>query len=299
MFNEFIFEESYLSRRSTSFKKRIFRWITTKSSNLFLRSKDTISINPITTGFHEEPLTNLIKFFAKNEYSDFLIDIGANIGITSCQNGNEFDSVYMFEPNPHCFKILEVNVAMNLDLEKCNFYNFGLGLENKRSKLVVPKYNWGGAFVQDSTNSYSSEILAKKDGFKDLDSKNYFTLDIEIRKTSEALNPIFSKIGSNKRGVIKIDVEGYEYAVLSSLSEILPKSVKAIIIFESFDKHFDMQSICNRFERNIKIHKLVKHIPWKDDAPNFMRSLCFKPIINTLDPVTDNDWCGDLVLEIS
>src|ERR1039457_1398249 len=62
----------------------LFKYLTKNSTNLFLKGKDIISIYPQTVGIHEPTITSLIDHFASNGYSDFLIDIGANIGLTSC-----------------------------------------------------------------------------------------------------------------------------------------------------------------------------------------------------------------------
>ena len=147
---KFIFKENYLTIRKNSLKKRILRWNTNQSANVFLRIGDTISLDPIIKGFHEEGLSKFISYVAKNKYNDYFIDIGANIGLMSCQNKDQFKSFYMFEPNPYCFKLLEINAALNLNINKCHFFNFGLGEKNKKVKLFVPKFNWGGAFISDS-----------------------------------------------------------------------------------------------------------------------------------------------------
>ena len=69
-------------------KVLVLKKISSKKSDFFLRVKDIISHRPIVSGIHEPELTELINFYSENGYSDFFIDIGANIGITSCQNGS-------------------------------------------------------------------------------------------------------------------------------------------------------------------------------------------------------------------
>ena len=41
---------------------------------------------------------------------DFLIDIVANIGMTSVQSGLCFKEVHLYEPNPECISILKLNL---------------------------------------------------------------------------------------------------------------------------------------------------------------------------------------------
>ena len=87
----------------------LFKKITSKTLNLFLRAGDIISVHPQINGSHEPKLNSLIAAIAKEGFCDFIIDVGANIGLTSCQNGHLFKKIHMFEPNPLCYKILEVN----------------------------------------------------------------------------------------------------------------------------------------------------------------------------------------------
>ena len=99
----------FLKRR---FEHSVFRNFTRKSLNIFLRGGDIISEGPLVDGEHEGLLTKFISNSAENGMSDFLIDIGANIGLTSCKNGNGFQKVYCFEPNPLCVNILKTNLAI-------------------------------------------------------------------------------------------------------------------------------------------------------------------------------------------
>lgn len=88
-----------------------FRLLTRKKLNVFLKGGDIISEGPLIDGIYETPLTNFIDKCANNGMSEFLIDIGANIGLTSCQNGNSFKKVYCFEPDPLCVNILKTKLA--------------------------------------------------------------------------------------------------------------------------------------------------------------------------------------------
>jgi FkbM family methyltransferase len=182
--------------------------VVSKDCDLFLRNNDIISADPATSGLWEPHLTALIKSFVDNGYNDFFIDIGANIGLTSCQNGQDFKYVHMFEPNPLCRSILEVNAAITLDESCFKIHPYGLGEADKTVLLSVPKRNWGGAFVNDSENSYTSKVLANKDGFKDLRTENYLDVEIKIKNTSNELKMIFKELSEKglKKGVIKIDV---------------------------------------------------------------------------------------------
>ena len=285
-------------------KRHLFNYLTKKSSGYFLRGKDIISVNPQVLGIHEEPLTNLIKFYAGKGYKDFLIDIGANIGLTSCQNGGDFAEVHMFEPNPLCCNILEVNASIALDSGKFNIHKYGLGDADKKCSLTVPKHNWGGAFVRDANNSYNDNILASKDGFDAIDSKNYFELDIVIKDTERELKELFESLAKkqSKRGLVKIDVEGYEESVLIGIAKSVPVNIQLVIVFESWDENFNLTKVVDSFQGRCHAKKLNRLVPWKIKSTKIEKilTLLLNPIIKT--KITEIDGSGikgDLILEIN
>ncbi len=105
----FTFKQSVKKFVKNYLKFLFFKKLTENGLNLFFRNKDIITPYPATSGVYDEHLKIFLTHVSKEEYSDFLIDIGANIGLISCQSGDNFKQVHMFEPNPDCFKILEVN----------------------------------------------------------------------------------------------------------------------------------------------------------------------------------------------
>ena len=144
--------------------------LTRKSLSLFTRGRDIISTGPVLDGVHEPALTSLIRKYAQDGYSDFLIDIGANIGLTSCQNGDSFREVHMYEPNWMCCNILEVKSKIAITSSEFEIHKYGLGKENKTCTLTIPRHNWGGGFIKDAGNSYSDKVLAAKDNFTSLEA---------------------------------------------------------------------------------------------------------------------------------
>src|ERR1700744_489895 len=87
----------------------LMRKLTQNASGIFLRSGDEISFIPATGRTHEPETTNLILKCAREGYPDFLLDIGANVGLISLQCAPFFTVVHGFEPNPELAKILEIN----------------------------------------------------------------------------------------------------------------------------------------------------------------------------------------------
>ena len=67
-----------------------------------------------------------------------------------------------------------VNMLSNMSSDKFCLNNFGIGGSDGETTLLVPKHNWGGAYIDDRGNSYSDEVLAGKDGFSVVPISIYF-----------------------------------------------------------------------------------------------------------------------------
>jgi len=298
-----ISKETVLNSVKKNIKHYFFRKLTKSSNQLFLRGGDIISIDPQIIGIHEEKIHNSIKHYTTEGYKDFLIDIGANIGLTSCQSGLEFSEIHMFEPNPMCCKILEVNTSIGLEPSKITIHKYGLGAENKNCLLTIPKHNWGGAFINDETNSYTKEILSLKDGLENFDSNNYLEVEISIKDTEQELKVIFDSLANKglHRGVIKIDVEGYEESILIGIAKSIPKNIQAVIFFESWDKNFNLEKITDTFDRKITTRKIVKSPPWGMGASKSRKilSLILNQKYHTkITKIEGDNFAGDLILEV-
>ena len=245
------------------FKRRLFTRLIRRSSNIFLRGQDFISYGPLLEGIHEEALTNLIKFYSNSiNLSDFLIDVGANIGLTSCQNGNDFKKVFCFEPNPLCANILETNLAISLSKENFTIEKFALGEFPGSFNLFIPKHNWGGAFVNSDENEYSEEVLARKDGFSEFNASNYVVKKVKVESAKEVFRNLFSQLAEAKlsKGIVKIDVEGFEKVILNGIADSIPKSTQLMIVFENWDDNLNINELKAIFSRKISIKKLSRTI---------------------------------------
>jgi FkbM family methyltransferase len=231
----FIFKKKSLEFIKDSVKLLLFKKLTKSAMPLFVKGGD-ISASTMSTGYHEDYLVQFIKSNAdEKSLNDFFIDIGANIGLTSCQVGNHFKEVHMYEPNPLLVKILDVNTQLMLE-GNSKLYPFGLGLEEGFFSLTVPKNNWGGAFINDSNNTYDPDLLAAKDGYLEYDSTNYLSIDIKVNNTITEMALLFSDLKEKgfHRGCIKIDVEGYEDLILSGITQTIPSDFEVMIICESW-----------------------------------------------------------------
>lgn len=257
-------------------KYLIFGRITSKSSNLFLRGTDIISISPQTTGLHEPDLTAFLTSIAEEGSSDFLIDIGANIGLTACQNGKSFERVICFEPNPLCVHILKVNTEISLGSSKVEIHDFGLGQNRQELDLWIPKHNWGGAFIRNPGSTYSDTTLASKDGFERLDPANYTIKQVKIEPVEVALGDLFSRLddAALRNGAIKIDVEGMELIVLEGIAKSLPPHINVAVVFENWDENFPFQRVRDYFrDRVIRLEKIERSAPYRRSWPGVAKAI--------------------------
>jgi len=238
----------------------LFKRLTRVALPLFVRGGDIISAPPQALGAHEPQVAHLLERFAADGHRDFLIDVGANIGLISCQSGSAFGRVVMFEPNPLCVGILKVNSAIALDQTPHEVHPFGLGTNNEVLTLRVPKHNWGGAYVVSNDNTYDSSTLLQKDGLVHDDPAKYLTMDIEIRDAVQVFSDLFGRLlaAGARHGAVKIDVEGLEWVVLLAISKSLPTDISLYIAFEHWGGAFLPAPLLEAFGGRAELFALVK-----------------------------------------
>lgn len=160
----------------------------------------------------------LLRAPAKTEYfvdrrvePRIVLDVGANIGITTIWLKKRFPNaaVYAFEPMPENFRLLLRNTEQ---LTNVRVFPFGLGAVNMRSDV------YGN---EDPNNRGAFSIYARERGLENLANDNKLSQQIEIRNASETL----AALGIDNVDLLKIDTEGSEYDIISSLPpEILKKT---------------------------------------------------------------------------
>jgi hypothetical protein len=179
-----------------------------------------------------------------------------------------------------------------------------LGDQDKNTVLTVPKGNWGGAFINDESNTYDQDILAQKDQFEKISDENYVSVDISIRKTESVLSELFQKLAATNltSGVIKIDVEGYEAAVLRGLAESLPAEFKVMVVFESWDPDFDMDGIVKLFKDRAVAYTFNYQTSAEPQRPGLLGRMFTRLNLRRTYALVENntkDWSGDLVLAVN
>ena len=147
----------------------------------------------------------LLKSKYKSEYylpeklnPKIIFDIGGNIGITSIYLAKLFpDSlIYSFEPMPENFEILQKNISQYKNIRA---FNYGLGSKNGSFKVYLSSdpENYGGiSFYPDAHGNQE---------------KSYISCEVKN------VNEIIDDLKVESIDLIKIDTEGAEYDILSTL----------------------------------------------------------------------------------
>jgi FkbM family methyltransferase len=147
---------------------------------------------------------------------DTVLDIGANLGLVTLQLAalvGPSGMVHAFEPNPAVCELLsqslERNAARNVRL-----HAYALGLEAGRLPLTVPELNAG-------MGSLTTGL-----------PEDWPRVEVAVRPLSE----VAAEIGLGPVRFVKIDVEGFEAAVLGGARAWFLSSPPDTIIFE-LNKH--------------------------------------------------------------
>ena len=275
----FSLRRGYLKELVKRLKRSAFKRLTRGAMPIFFKAKDIISTWPLANGEYEPDVTELIAHYAKNRYSDFFIDVGANIGLTAVTVGSSFDEIHMFEPNPECVSILKVNARISL--KNYTIHPYGLGLKDSTELLEVPANNWGGAFINEKNNSYGAENLKKL-----ASDVNASSFHVEIRSGAQVFASLFQGLSARnkKLGVIKIDVEGYESIILEAIADTIPVGMRVLIVFEDL-MQTDFTNVLARFKGRGRLFQIQKKRNFLDTS-------------YTLDPVDPRDHADSINMVI-
>lgn len=265
----------FRQHRISKLRYSVLKKITRKSLPLFFKGGDVISLDPLANGTYEADVQALIEHCADRGLNHFLLDIGANIGLTSCQSGHKFKTIHLFEPNPNCLSILKINANIALRGSTCVIHEYGLGSEDATLQLHVPYDNWGGAFVKSKENEYDETVLSAKDGFGVFDAKNYDVVDVRIRSATTVFQEVFGEL-INKgltQGVVKIDAEGYERLIIRSLLAVKPAGIQIAVLFENWKDALDVNEYFAQSSETLQLFKLESCKARWPAAPRWFNSM--------------------------
>ena len=166
-----------------------------------------------------------------------ILDIGANIGITSVYLANNFPNskIFSFEPLRENFDILKKNTE---NYKNIKIFNFGLGKKDETLDIFLSDddENFGGGSFYPETGG----VCDKK-------------VKCEIKNIQNTLVELKIK----QIDLIKIDTEGAEYDILTSLSEKQLKHVNWITGELHGYKDFELLNYLQSFGFNIGLMKQI------------------------------------------
>ncbi|RDC56210.1 FkbM family methyltransferase [Pedobacter chinensis] len=187
------------SRLTSGFQKVKF----INGIHFFAKSGLTGITGNIYTGLHEFNDMGFLLHFLRNE--DTFFDVGANVGAyTLLASGVCRSKTISFEPVPTTYHILKKNINLNKLNDLVTIENKGVGSEEGNLRFTAEEDTTNHVILEDQEHQNSILVPIV---FLD----NYYP--------------------ANNPALIKIDVEGFETAVLKGADQILnDKALKAIII---------------------------------------------------------------------
>lgn len=148
---------------------------------------------------YEPDTQSLIEAFCDQE--TIFLDIGAAYGCMSLLAAASRARVYSYEPNPQVFRGLTSNASLNQTLGH-PIRVFNKAVSTRSGSL-------------DLTTSNINQILSPI-VFTNWDNKSV----VEMVGLTEVINEVQSRESSNSKLVIKMDIEGAEWAILQDLKTL-------------------------------------------------------------------------------
>ena len=146
------------------------------------------------------------NFITKKEC--VVIDIGTNVGIASIffSQMKNVHKIYAFEPVQDTYELACKNFRENGIENRIEFYNFGLGLNEREEEFYYHRLEKGNSGIRGKLSPSYSKL------------ENCDKRKVRIRAAAAVLTPIFEENVEYKK-VVKMDCEGAEYEILQNLHE--------------------------------------------------------------------------------
>ena len=189
MFERVRHRQTFFGKLWYIYGQRLHRWMIAKDANVYLKPNDIISHRPTLFGMHKPHIEALITEAYKT-HGDFLLDIGANIGMTSALVGRRFRRVDCVEPNELVVNSLKTNLAMNLSATEHEVHAVDLGKEDGLLTLRVPPDNFGGAHVEDGNPQFDGQTAARHSN-QFSDRSDHLAINVVIREAGKWLDGRF------------------------------------------------------------------------------------------------------------
>jgi len=169
-----------------------------------------------------------------------ILDIGAHVGMNTIQYSEIADKIYSFEASPQTFSLLEKNMELYELNDKVKIFNHPLGSIDDYQVLF--KINFG----EEGTN----KVITK------LGKKTNKSLVVEL--LTKKVDTLVEQNNIKDIEFIKMDVEGYEYEVLSGMLNTLKDNNYPILQLELVDAYLKRNSSSCQ-----KVHDLLYNLGYK------------------------------------
>jgi len=223
-----------------------FKFATNKNSNFHSLETYVWNGQPVYYRASTSDMALIYEILLKSEYKSeyylpeyfnpkVILDIGANIGITSVYLTNRFPNakIFSFEPLLENYDILKKNTE---NYKNIKVFNFGLGKKNETLDIFLS---------DDSENFGGGSFFPEAGGVSDIKVR------CEIRNIQDAL----IELNIKEIDLIKIDTEGAEFDILTSLNKKYLGGIKWIIGELHGYKDFELLSYLQSFGFCIGVKK--------------------------------------------
>lgn len=169
---------------------------------------EMIGRNVYLSGRFEPTIAAALRSFARP--GDYLLDVGANIGVVSCEMLHHVPNLTSLsvEPQPEVYALLRENLLPFGD--RARSVCVGMSDQDGDATMRVNHKNLGGSGI---TNDQPVDADA---------------VSIELRTAPK----ILEEGGFDRLDLVKIDVEGHQQQVLSSLKPSLDRFRPRVVLFE-------------------------------------------------------------------
>lgn len=157
---------------------------------------DDVYLDLMGADFEPHMVALFRKFITKQSV---ILDVGANIGLTTILFAELGKQVVSFEPSPSTFRLLRNNVT-RAQARNTTLVNAALGDSRGESTITFPPSNRSGGFVSNHTRP----------------GKGHTTEQIQIERLDDICQKYVDRVD-----FIKIDVEGFEGSVLRGAQKTL------------------------------------------------------------------------------
>ncbi len=138
------------------------------------------------------------------------LDIGANKGVYSYLMRGLSAGVHAFEPHPKMLRFLRRNIG-----DWASVHGFALSDRNGRAELRIPR--WKNGYSNQGASLSTVKVEAE-----------YFAVTVETMRLDD--------LGLGPVGFMKIDVEGFELAVLTGAADTIARD-RPVMLIEIEEKH--------------------------------------------------------------